>query len=86
MRVLWRALRARAADGGSRAAPDARRRPLRRQLSDRLWGVQRTKGRAAPCRVPPRRRDRARQLLPARGARVAADPEDGAGGDEERGW
>jgi hypothetical protein len=75
VRVLWRALRARAADGRSRTAPDARRRPLRGQPSDRVWGLQRPQGLAAPRGVPARRRCRTCALLPPRpAARVAEDP------------
>src|SRR4029079_19630314 len=81
MRVLWRTLRARPADRGPRAAEDARRRSLRRQLSDRVWGLHRAQRCDAPRGVSPRRRGRARAFLPTRHlARMAEDPADAAGG------
>src|SRR5262245_53638663 len=81
MRVLWRALRARPADGRPRTAKNARRRSLRGQLSDRVWGLQRTQGLDAPRRVSSRGRGRARAFLPPRrGTRVAANPADAEGG------
>ena len=43
-----------AADRGPRAAANARRRPLRGQPSDGVWGLQRAQGRSATGRIPSR--------------------------------